>query len=133
MPGDLLDLFLLVAVVVVGIGGYRQGLIVDALSLAGLVAGGVIGLLIAPPIAKAIVQGNAQALVALGLGLIVAILGQLLGTTVGTTLRQRVTWRPARLVDSAVGSVVAAMGVLLLAWVFALPLSRSSYAGLSDQ
>jgi S1-C subfamily serine protease len=133
MSADLLDLFLLAAVVVVGIGGYRQGLIVDALSLAGLVAGGVVGLLIAPPIAKAVVDGNAQALVALGLGLIVAILGQLLGTTFGTMLRQRVTWKPARQVDSAVGAVVAALGVLLIAWVFALPVSRSSYAGLSDQ
>lgn len=130
---SLLDAFLLTAVVVVGVGGYRQGLIVDLLSLGGLIAGGIVGLLIAPGIAKAIVDGNAQALVALGLGLVLAILGQLIGTTVGTSLRQKITWRPARLVDSAVGAVVAALGVLLLAWVFALPVSRSSYAGLSEQ
>jgi len=130
---SLLDVFLLLAVVVVGIGGYRQGLIVDLLSLGGLMLGGVVGLLVAPGIARAVVEGNAQALVALGLGLVLAILGQLIGTTVGTSLRQRITWHPARVVDSAVGAVVAAAGVLLLAWVFALPVSRSSYTGLSEQ
>jgi S1-C subfamily serine protease len=130
---DLLDLFLVAAVVVVGIGGYRQGLVVDALSLLGLVGGGVIGLLVAPPIARAVVDGNAQALVALGIGLVLAVLGQLLGTAIGTSLRQRITWKPARQVDSVVGAVVAALGVLLLAWVFALPASQSSYAGLADQ
>ena len=133
MTVDLLDLFLLGAVVVVGIGGYRQGLIVDLLSLVGLVAGGVVGLLVAPAIARAIVAGNPQALVALGIGLVLAILGQLVGTTLGTMLRQRVTWRPARLVDSAIGAVVAAGGVLLLAWVFAVPASKSSYVGLAEQ
>jgi S1-C subfamily serine protease len=130
---DLLDLFLVGAVVVVGIGGYRQGLLVDALSLAGLIAGGTVGLLTAPAIARVLVDGNAQALVALGLGLVFAILGQLIGTTIGTALRQRITWHPARLVDSAVGAFVAAVGVLLLAWVFALPAARSSYPGLADQ
>jgi S1-C subfamily serine protease len=133
VTADLLDAFLLGAVVVVAIGGYRQGLIVDALSLAGLIAGGVVGLLLAPPLARAVTDGNAQALVALGLGLVLAILGQLLGTTIGTLARQRITWKPARLVDSVVGAFVAALGVLMLAWVFALPVSRSSYAGLSDQ
>jgi S1-C subfamily serine protease len=130
---DLLDAFLAGAVVVVGIGGYRQGLIVDTLSLVGLIAGGTVGLLTAPAIARALVDGNAQALVALGLGLVFAILGQLIGTTLGTALRQRITWHPARLFDSAVGAVVAALGVLMLAWVFALPASRSSYPGLSEQ
>lgn len=133
MAVDFLDFFLLAAVVVVGIGGYRQGLVVDALSLLGLIGGGVIGLLIAPSIARALVEGNAQGLVALGIGLILAILGQLVGTTIGTTLRQRITWKPARLVDSAVGAFVASLGVLLVAWVFALPASRSPYPALTDQ
>jgi S1-C subfamily serine protease len=133
VTADLLDVFLLGAIAVVAIGGYRQGLVVDALSLAGLIAGGVVGLLVAPPIAKAIVDGSPQSLVALGLGLVLAILGQLLGTTIGTIARQRITWKPARLVDSVVGAFVAALGVLMLAWVFALPISKSSYAGLSDQ
>jgi S1-C subfamily serine protease len=130
---DVLDAFLLTAVVVVGIGGYRQGLVVDLLSLGGLMLGGVVGLFVSPGIAKAIVDGNAQALVALGLGLVLAILGQLVGTTIGTALRQRITWKPARIVDSTVGAIVASLGVLLLAWVFALPISRSSYTGLADQ
>lgn len=130
---DLLDLFLLSAVVIVGIGGYRQGLVVDALSLVGLVAGGVVGLLVAPSVARTLVDGDAEGLVALGVGLVLAILGQLVGTTVGTSLRQKITWKPARQIDSAVGAVVAAVGVLLVAWVFALPAARSPYPVLNEQ
>lgn len=132
MP-DLLDFVILGTVVVVGIGGYRQGLIVDALSLLGLIGGGTIGLLTAPAISRALVDGNAQAIVALGIGLVFAILGQLVGTTIGTALRQRVTWHPARMVDSVVGALVASLGVLMLAWVFAVPAAKSSYPGLSKQ
>lgn len=130
---DLLDFLIIGAVVVVGIGGYRQGLVVDALSLVGLIGGGVVGLFAAPPIARAVVEGNAQGVLALGIGLVLAILGQLVGTTVGTTLRQRITWKPARLVDSAVGAFMAASGVLLMAWVFALPASKSPYPALNKQ
>lgn len=130
---DFLDFFILTAVVLVGIGGYRQGLVVDALSLLGLIGGGVIGLLLAPRIARALVEGNAQGLVALGIGLVLAILGQLVGTTVGTSLRQKITWKPARQVDSVVGAVVASLGVLLVAWVFALPAARSPYPTLTEQ
>jgi S1-C subfamily serine protease len=130
---DLLDLLIVAAVVVVGIGGYRQGLVVDTLSLLGLMVGGVVGLVVAPRIAKAVVEGNAQGLVALGIGLVLAILGQLVGTTVGASLRQRITWKPARIFDSAVGALVAALGVLIVAWVFAVPASRSSYPALTKQ
>ena len=130
---DLLDLLIAVAVVIVGIGGYRQGLVVDALSLVGLIGGGVVGLLVAPAAARAVADGEAQGLVALGVGLVLAILGQLVGTTVGTALRERITWKPARLVDSVVGSFVAAAGVLLVVWVFALPAARSPYRTLKEQ
>lgn len=130
---DFLDFFLLAAVVLVGIGGYRQGLVVDALSLLGLIGGGVVGLLVAPPIARAAVDGNAQGLVALGIGLVLAILGQLVGTTIGTALRQKITWKPARLFDSVFGAFVAAAGVLLIAWVFAVPAAKSPYPALSEQ
>lgn len=133
MAVDFLDFFLLAAVILVGVGGYRQGLVVDALSLLGLIAGGVVGLLVAPRLARAIVEGDAQGLVALGVGLVLAILGQLVGTTVGTTLREKITWKLARKVDSVVGAVVAASGVLLVAWVFAIPASRSPYPMLTDQ
>ena len=130
---DLLDFFLIAAVLLVGIGGYRQGLVVDALSLLGLIGGGIVGLLIAPRIARTVADGDAIGLVALGIGLVLAIVGQLLGTTVGTHLRGKITWKPARQVDSVVGSVVAAVGVLLVAWVFALPASRSPYESLNNQ
>lgn len=130
---EFLDLFILAAVLIVGIGGYRQGLVVDTLSLVGLIGGGVIGLLVAPRVARVVSEGNAQGLVALAIGLVLAIIGQLVGATIGTALRQRITWKPARLVDSVVGSAVAAAGVLLVAWVFALPASRSPYRTLTEQ
>jgi len=41
--GDLLDLALVALAVVVGVRGYRQGLLVGAASLAGFIGGALIG------------------------------------------------------------------------------------------
>ena len=46
MPGDLLDLILIVLVVAFGVAGYRQGFIIGVLSFVGFIGGGAIGALI---------------------------------------------------------------------------------------
>ena len=54
--GDhLLDLILLALVVLFAVSGYRQGFIVGSLSCVGFVGGVIVGMLVAPPIVKAVV------------------------------------------------------------------------------
>ncbi|RJL22006.1 MarP family serine protease [Bailinhaonella thermotolerans] len=118
MRGDLLDLILLVLVVAFGVSGYRQGFIVGALSFIGFVGGGLLGVLVAPPIAQAVVDGAPQqALVAIVIVFLAATIGQFGSSTVGAVVRSHVTWNPARVVDAIGGTIASVLSVLLIAWI----------------
>jgi S1-C subfamily serine protease len=130
---DLLDLVLIVAMVLFGISGYRQGFAVGVLSFAGFLGGGMAGVLIAPPLADKLVTGDTKALVGIATVLVLASLGQLLGTSIGAVLRKKLTWKPARLVDSAGGAAVSAVGVLLIGWLLGTAVAESSWVGLAQQ
>lgn len=132
--GDLLDLVLVFAMVVFAISGYRQGMLVGLLSFLGFLGGGALGAYIAPHIATVTSGERAQALVAVAVVFAVASIGQLLTTVLGTALRNRLHWRPARLVDSIAGAAVSVVSVLLVAWLVGTAVARSSsFAGLSKQ
>ena len=132
--GDLLDLVLLMAAVVFGLSGYRQGMLVGLLSFVGFLGGGAIGALIAPHVATAVGGARGQALVAVAVVFAIATVGQLLTTLLGTALRNRLHWRQARLVDSAAGAVVSVVSVLMVAWLVGTAISRTStFPGLSRQ
>jgi S1-C subfamily serine protease len=133
--GDhLLDLILLVLVVIFAVSGYRQGFIVSLLSFAGFVGGGVLGVLIAPPIAEATVEGAAQqALLAIVVAFLAATLGQLIASSVGAVLRNRVTGINARAADAAGGSVVSALSLLIVAWFFGTLVANSEFRPVRTQ
>src|SRR5260370_20299866 len=48
VPGDLLDLILIVLIIAFGVAGYRQGFIIGILSFVGFIGGGAIGGNLAP-------------------------------------------------------------------------------------
>jgi len=52
---------------------------------------------------------------------------------VGRAVRTRVTWEPAKMVDSVAGAVVSAAAVLLVAWMVATPLASSPFPGVAGQ
>ncbi len=131
--GDLLDVVLLVACVVFGISGYRQGFVVGVLSFAGFLGGGAVGAKLAPAIAHRYFPGTNAALVGLVVVFLAAALGQVLAIAIGTVLRTRLTWRPLRLVDSVAGASVSIVSVLLVAWLLATAVAHSSLAGLGRE
>lgn len=132
--GDLLDLVLVLAMVVFAISGYRQGMLVGLLSFLGFLGGGALGAYLAPHVATVTSGQRAQALVAVAVVFAVASIGQLLTTLVGTALRNRLHWRPARLVDSVAGAAVSVVSVLLVAWLVGTAIARNSaFAGLAKQ
>ncbi|HVE62923.1 MAG TPA: MarP family serine protease [Mycobacteriales bacterium] len=133
MNGNTLDLILLLALGVFAYSGYRQGFVVGVLSFAGFLGGGVLGTFLAPPIAERMTSGGGRSILGIAIVLVLACAGQLLGTTLGTALRGRVTWRPARLIDSAGGSCVSIIGVLLVAWLLGTAAKDSAYPVLAKQ
>ncbi|WP_406567727.1 MarP family serine protease [Actinoallomurus soli] len=135
MLGDhVLDLILLVLVVLFAISGYRQGFIVGVLSFVGFVGGVVLGMLIAPPLVKAVVSGAAQqALLAVVIAFLAATLGQLIASSVGSALRSRVTWESARSVDAVGGACVSSVALLVVAWFIGSALVTSPIVWLRIQ
>ncbi|GAA2442384.1 MarP family serine protease [Actinomadura vinacea] len=135
MLGDhLLDLILLVLLVLFAVSGYRQGFIVSLLSFGGFVGGGIVGVLIAPPIAEAAVDGAAQqALLAIVTAFLAATLGQLVASSLGAVLRNRVTGDNARAADAAGGAVVSALSLLIVAWFFGTLVANSEFRPVRTQ
>jgi S1-C subfamily serine protease len=62
-----------------------------------------------------------------------ALLGQFLAGAAGRALRGRLTWEPAKVVDSVAGAVVSAAAVLLVAWMVASPLATAPFPQVAGQ
>ena len=130
VPGDLLDLILIVLLAAFAVSGYRQGFIVGVLSFAGFLAGSALGAAFGPRIARALNHSSTgQAVTAVMVLLVVAVIGMVLGSTLGVAVRSRVTWRPATLVDAVGGAAVGAISFLLIAWFVG---SAAAYSSLSS-
>src|SRR6266542_193275 len=134
VPGDLLDLILIVLVVAFAIAGYRQGFIIGILSFAGFIGGGAVGAVFGPHVARSLVDGVAQqALVAIIVVFIAAMIGQLLASGLGVAMRSRLTWRPATVVDAVGGLAVSVISVLLIAWLIASAVAYAPFPLISRQ
>jgi S1-C subfamily serine protease len=128
---SVIDLVILLLAVLFAVSGYRQGFVVSALSFVGFLGGAALGLQIASPVATRLVSGTGQVVVAVVVVVFCAMVGQFGGVWLGNLVRQRVTWKPARVADSAGGSALSALAVLLAAWMVAAPLAAAPYPNLA--
>ena len=135
VPGDWLDLILIVLVIAFGVAGYRQGFIIGVLSFAGFIGGGAIGALFGPRIARAIATNNPgwQAVTAIIVVFLCAMIGQLLASGLGVAVRSRLTWRPATMLDAVGGAVVSVLSVLLIAWLIGSAVAYAPFPAISHQ
>jgi S1-C subfamily serine protease len=134
VSGDLLDFILIVLVIAFAVSGYRQGFIIGAFSFLGFVGGGFLGVLIAPPIAHAVVSASTeQALLAIVIVFLAAVVGQFASSTIGAVVRSHVTWEPARTVDAVGGTFTSALSVLVIAWLIGSLLSVAPFPWLRQQ
>jgi len=134
VPGDLLDVILVVLAAVFAVDGYRQGFVVGALGVIGFLSGAAAGALLAPGIAQALVRSPAQqALLAIVVVFLVALAGQLLASLAGAALRSRLAGRPASVMDAAGGAAVSAMSVLLIAWFIGSAVASAPFPAVTRQ
>jgi S1-C subfamily serine protease len=134
MPGDLLDLILIVLAAAFAVAGYRQGFIVGVLSCIGFLAGAAVGATFSPGVARFLVHGSSQqALVAIILVFIAAMVGQLLASLLGVVARSRVTWRPVAMVDALGGAAVSVLSVLLIAWFIGSAVVNAPFPAVARQ
>ncbi len=115
----LIDLLLLLAIVGYAVSGYRQGLVVAALSLGGFLVGAVAAITVVPALAQTIQPGVGRVLLVLAAVLLAAWLGQLLGALLGGKVRDQMRARSTRTFDQVAGSVAGVLSVLMVTWFLA--------------
>jgi uncharacterized membrane protein required for colicin V production len=109
------DLIVIAVIVLLALRGFRRGLLVGVLSLAGLVAGAVLGARLAPGLLGDD-AGRYQPLLALGAAMTLAMVGQSLGYLGGRSLRGVLTLPPLRALDNIGGLMLGAATGLVLCW-----------------
>jgi S1-C subfamily serine protease len=131
---SVVDLILVALALLFAFSGFRQGLIVSAASFLGFFGGAVLGAQLSGPVADRISGSSVtRVFAALVVVLAGALLGQVLAGAVGRAVRRRVTWEPAKMVDSVAGAVLSAAAVLLVAWMVATPLASSPFPQVASQ
>ncbi|WP_116449587.1 MarP family serine protease [Blastococcus litoris] len=131
---SLVDVVLIVLALVFALSGFRQGLLVSATSILGFLGGAVLGAQLSGPVAERIDGSSVtRVFAALVVVLAAALLGQILAGAIGRAIRGRVTWEPAKMVDSVAGAVLSATAVLLVAWMVASPLASSPFPQVASQ
>ncbi|KQX61653.1 MarP family serine protease [Angustibacter sp. Root456] len=119
----MIDLVLALVILGYAVSGYRQGAVVGFLSLAGFLGGGALAMWGLPRLldrSLAMDGTDLRRVLLLVVGvLLAAALGQALAVAVGVRLRNRVTARPARVVDALLGAVASVVAVCLMVWLIA--------------
>lgn len=129
---NVLDWLLVVLVLAYALSGYWQGFVTGAFATAGLLLGGLIGVWLAP---KALGNANPSMWVSLGALFIVilaASIGQGLFQYAGSRVRDKITWRPVRVVDALGGAMLSAAAVLLVAWALGVAVTGTRINGVTN-
>ena len=128
---NLLDLVLVLVAIGYAVSGFRQGFLVGALGVVGLIGGGVAGATLAPVVLKGFTPSVTVSLAALGIVLVVALIGQTIGAAIGGALRDRVTWQPAHVLDATAGGALSVVAMLVVAWILGSAVAGAQFGDVS--
>ena len=130
---NFLDWFLVVVVLAYAVSGYWQGFITGAFATAGLLLGGLLGVLIAPRLLGDAAPALWVSLAALFVVLVCASFGQALLQFAGSRIRDTITWQPVRALDAVGGAALSAVAVLVVSWALGVAVSGAKLPWVSDQ
>jgi S1-C subfamily serine protease len=126
-----LDLIFLVLLVLSVIAGYRRGAVLQVIGLSGLVLGIVIGVLLAPRVARLVGDPTTHIAITLGVVLIGGAIGNLAGWVLGSRLRTRTHATRMQSADAYGGAVVSVIALVLTTWFLALNLVNGPFPQLT--
>jgi S1-C subfamily serine protease len=130
---NFLDWFLVVLVLAYAVSGYWQGFISGAFATAGLLLGGLLGILVAPRLLGDAAPALWVSLAALFVVLVCASFGQALLQFAGTRIRDRITWQPVRALDAVGGAALSMVAVLVVSWALGVAVSGAKLPWVSTQ
>lgn len=111
--------------------GWRQGVATAVLAFTGVLLGAVVGVRLAPVLIQSVQSTAARAALGVGVVVVLVAVGETAGVLLGRAVRASLKQRSVRAVDSALGSVVHAVAVLVAAWLLAVPLTSAAGTGLA--
>ncbi|MDX6236145.1 MAG: hypothetical protein QOG10_960 [Kribbellaceae bacterium] len=118
-----LDIALLVITALVAISGYVEGFVLGACATLGLLAGAAIGVYGVPRVLDNFSPSVEVSFAALVLVVLLASIGRTIGAIFGSKLRNKISWKPVRALDALGGAALAAVSVLVVAWVLGVAVS----------
>ncbi|MET3961637.1 S1-C subfamily serine protease [Marmoricola sp. OAE513] len=127
---NLLDWLLVLVTFAYALSGYWQGFITGAFATAGLVAGGLLGIWLAPHLLGNVEPALWVSLAALFVVLVCASFGQAIAQYGGAKVRAKITWQPIRAVDAVGGAVLSVVAVLTVTWMLGVAVSGSQIPGV---
>lgn len=127
---NLLDWCLVAVTFAYALSGYWQGFITGAFATAGLVAGGLFGIWVAPHVLGNVEPALWVSLAALFVVLVCASFGQAIAQFAGTKVRDKITWQPIRAVDAIGGGALSVVAVLTVTWMLGVAVSGSRIPGV---
>ncbi|MGH3812751.1 MAG: CvpA family protein, partial [Pseudonocardiaceae bacterium] len=126
------DVLVLVLALLAGISGARQGMATAAASFLGVLAGAVIGVRIAPQLISHFESPEVRVAIGVSIVIVLVALGETLGVWLGGLVQARIGAEALRQLDGVLGAVVQGAAALVVAWLVALPLTKSSaYPGVT--
>jgi S1-C subfamily serine protease len=120
-----LDLILAIILVVYAVSGFAQGFVVNLAATLGMVAGGLLGVVIVPSLLPREGATLSSSLLALALVVASAGIGQIVGTAIGTEARESVRGQ-AKFFDAVGGSGLSIVAVLVVSWAIGYAVSGTS-------
>lgn len=103
--------------------GWRQGAIASILSVLGILAGLLLGMVTAPPLMELTDAVALRFILAIGVLVLFVGLGQMAGGVVGAHLRDKMKQRETQRIDSILGSIFQVISTLLVVWLVSIPLA----------
>lgn len=129
----IVDLFLIALLLVAAVVGFRRGAILQLFTYIGLLAGLLVGALLAPTTTAASDEPATQAAIAIATLVIAAGIGDIAGWLIGGRLRSRAHGTALRAPDRATGALIGVVAVVLVTWFVALNLVGGPFLPLAGQ
>lgn len=121
-----LDIILLVFLAVYATSGFAQGFVVNLAATLGMLAGGLLGVIVVPSLLPREGATLSSSLMALALVVAAAGIGQVIGTAVGSEAKVAVRRPGSMLLDSLGGSALSVVAVLVVSWAIGYAVSGTA-------
>ncbi|MGH3623173.1 MAG: MarP family serine protease [Sciscionella sp.] len=117
------DVLVVLIALLVAMLGARQGLVVALPAVGGLLAGAVLAVRIAPPLVARVNDVAVKAALSGAILVLLAAFGEMIGVLLGRKVKDRIRNRHLAGLDNALGALLQAAMVFVVAWLFVLPLT----------